>query len=337
MKINNTIIAGTCRYEILRELSSGGMGIVYEANQLGEEGFSKRVAIKEILSSYTENQHFVELFIGEAKLVGDLVHQNIVQIYHLGKRENSYYIVMEYIDGVNLDEFLSAHTQNDLPVPTEIGAFIASRICRGLHYAHNKKDTHGHHLEIVHRDISPKNIMVNYEGEVKIADFGVAKARNYMKLRENEFLLGKAAYMSPEQTRAEDTDGRSDIFTTGTVLYKMLTNVHPFTNRDDEVTISNVTTKEIAPPSTIRADIPRELESIVMKALDRDRTKRFQGAYDMGYALEHFMYHNRFGPNNLTLKAYLEKLIPPDTPQGELLDIEENTQATPVELLTDEI
>ncbi len=329
------LITGNCTYKIIREIARGGMAIVYEANQLGVEGFRKRVAFKEIRSSFTEDNHFVDLFIGEAKLVADLVHQNIVQIYHLGKRGNKFYIVMEHIDGINLEDFLKYHRAIDRQVPVEIGAFITSRICRGLGYAHDKKDSHGQPLGIVHRDVSPKNIMITHEGEVKLTDFGIAKARRYMAIQSHNFFLGKAAYMSPEQARSETTDMRSDVFSTGVLLYRMLTDLQPFEDKNSGATIQNVLSKEVIPAAGLRFNLPARMAEIIEKAMERDRDKRFQSAHDMGYALEHYMYHDRFGPTNLTLKAYMEKLLPqPQAILSEALEVDDDTLATPLTVLS---
>src|SRR5215210_6620188 len=169
-----TVIEENHRYTMVRRLAEGGMGAVYEAKQYGTEGFQKTVAIKTILESFSTNPEFVRLFIGEAKLVADLVHENIVQVYHLGKAGNIYYIALEFVEGINLEQFMDYHIDRGILVPVELGAFIISRVCRGLEYAHNKRGRDGLPLNIVHRDVSPKNVMLNYEGVVKLTDFGIA-------------------------------------------------------------------------------------------------------------------------------------------------------------------
>ncbi|MFO7871880.1 MAG: FHA domain-containing serine/threonine-protein kinase [Kiritimatiellia bacterium] len=191
-------IFGKVAYFLKRRISEGGMGAVYEAEQLGADGFIKKVAIKVILPKYVEKESFVSSFIGEAKLVANLVHQNIVQIHHFGRHENGYYIAMEYIDGTNLTDFMNRHRKLGLDIPMEIATFIASRVCRGLEYAHSKADEEGKPLGLVHRDVSPNNIMIAREGEVKLADFGVAKAAQFMEEEEGD-LVGSVEYMSPEQ------------------------------------------------------------------------------------------------------------------------------------------
>jgi serine/threonine protein kinase len=297
----------TKRYEMVRLIAEGGMGAVYEAKQFGAEGFEKTVAIKTILESYTSNAEFVRLFIGEAKLVADLVHENIVQVYHLGRWENCYYIALEYVDGINLEQCHNHHVERAMSLPVELGAFIISRICRGLEYAHNKRGRDGERLGIVHRDVSPKNILLNQEGVVKLTDFGIAKARMLMEQEEGEVLMGKVEYMSPEQARYQQTDCRSDVFSLGIVMYELLTGHHIFETDDIYETLRNVEKAPIPDPRTFRTDIPEDLAKINLRALDRDLAKRYQTAGEMGYELEYHMYHDRYGPTNVTLGNYLKE------------------------------
>lgn len=296
----------TKHYYMSRLLAEGGMGAVYEAQQFGAEGFQKTVAIKTILESFSTNPEFVRLFIGEAKLVADLVHENIVQVYHLGKTGNIYYIALEFVEGINMEHFIDYHIDRGIELPIELGAFIISRVCRGLEYAHNKRGRDGQHLNIVHRDVSPKNIMLNFEGVVKLTDFGIAKARQLMEQEEGEVLMGKVEYMSPEQARYEATDRRSDIFSLGIVMYELLTGHHIFETDDIYQTLDNVKDKPIDPPKKVRPELPDMVCEILMKALDRDVSKRYQTAGEMGVALEYYMYHNRYGPTNVTLGNYLK-------------------------------
>ncbi|MCA8938238.1 MAG: serine/threonine protein kinase, partial [Planctomycetes bacterium] len=190
------VIKDTNTFQLVRKIAEGGMGAVYEARQLGAEGFEKTMAVKTILEEFSANDDFTDMFIGEAKLVADLIHQHIVQIYQLGKFHRHYYIAMEYINGVNLEEFIEKHQQFEKRIPTEFCVYIASRVARALEYAHKKRNRHGELLGIVHRDVSPKNIMIEAEGVVKLTDFGIAKARNIMKDKEGDVLMGKVQYMS---------------------------------------------------------------------------------------------------------------------------------------------
>src|SRR6478752_9745312 len=198
------------------------MGIVYEAEQIGARDFVKRVAIKVIRQNYADQGQFIENFIGEAKLVADLIHTNIVQTYHLGETRGIYFIAMELIRGVNLEQFAQQLADKRRVLPRELAVFIVSRIARGLAYAHAKTDKDGKPLGIVHRDVSFKNIMIAYEGDVKLTDFGIAKARGLLQDNEGEVVAGKADYMSPEQADFRVTDKRSDLFSTGIVLAQLL-------------------------------------------------------------------------------------------------------------------
>ncbi len=314
-------IEETKTYELVRLIAKGGMGSVYEAKQFGAEGFEKTVAIKTILESYSQNDEFVRMFVGEAKLVADLVHQNIVQVYQLGHSDDLYYIAMEYVDGVNLEEYLDRHWRLKRDLPIELGAFIVSRVCRGLEYAHKKRGRDGHPLNIVHRDISPKNLMITYEGVGKLTDFGIAKARQLMEQREGEVLMGKVEYMSPEQAEYLPTDRRSDLFSLGIVMFEVLTGVHIFAVEDIYETLDNVKFKPIPDARHYRSDIPDDLMKILMKALTRDPDERYQDAGTMGYELERYMYHDRFGPTNVTLGRYLRELFEmPEPGEGRKAD-----------------
>ncbi len=303
-------IVDTFRFKLVRKIAEGGMGAVYEAIQLGADGFEKIVAIKTIIEDYSSDREFVEMFIGEAKLVADLIHQNIVQVYQLGKVGNRYYIAMEYVHGVNLEEFSERHIELEKKVPVDLVAFIVSRICLGLHYAHTKTDKEGNPLNVVHRDVSPKNIMIDTQGVVKVTDFGIAKAKAYMRNREGEVLMGKVQYMSPEQARFEQTDKRSDVFSLGIVMYELLAGQNIFSDDNTVITMKNITEREIPPVKYYNKDVPVELERIMMKALERDRTKRYQTADDFGYDLQYYMYHDRFGPTYQMLEAYLKEIFP---------------------------
>src|ERR1700704_851198 len=210
------------RYQITRKIFEGGMGIVYEAEQHGARNFIKRVAIKVIRQNYADQKQFIENFIGEAKLVADLIHTNIVQTYHLGETRGVFFIAMELIRGVNLEQFAQQLQDKKRQLPKELAVFIVSRIARGLAYAHAKTDKDGKPLGIVHRDVSLKNIMIAFEGDVKLTDFGIAKARGFLTDQEGEVVAGKADFMSPEQADFQITDKRSDLFSVGVVLANLL-------------------------------------------------------------------------------------------------------------------
>lgn len=298
------------RFRIVREIARGGMGIVYEAIQVGAEGFEKRVALKVILGELTADREFVDMFIGEAKLVADLVHENIVQIYQLGAVQGGYYMSLEFIDGVTLEDFVLRHQEVGRALPLELCVFIIARVCRALEYAHTKVDPEGNLLGIVHRDVSPGNVMMTYGGVVKLTDFGIAKARHLTRDQEGEILLGKARYMSPEQAQFKATDRRSDVFSAGILLYELLTGEPLFEGQDTIVTLESVVSRELPPLARVARGVPETVCKIVDKALQRDVRRRYQSAGAMGFDLEHFMYSNRFGPTNISLHRYLKMLFP---------------------------
>ncbi len=296
-------------YEMVRKIADGGMGYVYEACQRGAGQFRKTVAVKLIREEYSTIPEFQNNFIGEARLVADLVHTNIVQTYHLGMIGGQYFMVMEYVNGVNLEQFLDRHIELGKSIPVELAAFIVSRIARGLAYAHDKCDKDGRLLGIVHRDIGPKNIMIGYEGDVKLTDFGIAKALDLMYNEEGQVIAGKDEYLSPEQANYAVTDARADIFPLGIVLTELLLGKNIFRSDDRLESRRNILTLPIPQFSTLRADIPAKLETIIQKTLIRDRETRFQTATEVLTALEMYLYGDGYGPTNEKLGVYLRELM----------------------------
>jgi serine/threonine protein kinase len=303
-------------YEMTRKVADGGMGIVYEAIQRGAGQFKKIVAVKLIREEYSAIDEFQKNFIGEARLVADLIHTNIVQTYHLGQTGGQYFMVMEFVNGANLEQFVEKHRTTGMAVPIDLAAFIISRIARGLAYAHSKRDAEGRRLNIVHRDIGPKNIMIAYEGDVKLTDFGIAKALDLMYNEEGKVIAGKDEYLSPEQASYAVTDERADLFPLGIVLTEVLLGRNIFRSPDRMESRRNILSLPIPKFSTLRPDIDEKLEAIIQKALQRDRDKRYQTAYDMLNDLELYLYSDRYGPTNEKLGVYIKQLmgyVPPGT------------------------
>jgi serine/threonine-protein kinase len=284
------------------------MGVVYEAQQLGSGNFRKVVAVKLIREEYSAIEEFQKNFIGEARLVADLIHTNIVQTYHLGQVGGQYFMVMEFVRGVNLEQFIEQHRQIGRPIPIDLAAFIVSRIARGLTYAHSKCDREGRHLNIVHRDIGPKNVMLAYEGDVKLTDFGIAKALDLMYNEEGKVIAGKDEYLSPEQASYAITDARADLFPLGIVLTELLLGKNLFRSSDRAQSRRNILTMPIPKFATLRAEVDARLETIIQRALTRDRDKRYQSAADMLTDLELYLYSDRYGPTNEKLGVYLKEL-----------------------------
>lgn len=305
-------IEATLGLEICREIAKGGMGVVYEAKQLGVRGFEKIIAVKVLLSEAMDDAEFTEMFVGEARLVADLVHENIAQVYHLGQMPDKrrYFLAMEYIDGINLNQLMARHARLRKFIPAPYVAFIISRVCRGLEYAHTKRDRDGALLGVVHRDVSPSNVMTTWQGVVKLTDFGIAKARNLMRDQEGDVLLGKTGYMSPEQAQYQPTDLRSDIFSLGIVMYELLTGAVLFDVPDRQRALRNVLSKPIRPPRQLNPQIPEDLERLLMTALERNPEMRFQTAGEFGNELEFILYNDSFGPTNVKLAKYLRGVFP---------------------------
>ena len=297
------------RYEIVRKIFEGGMGIVYEAEQHGTRNFVKRVAIKVVRQNYADQQQFIDNFVGEAKLVADLIHTNIVQTYHLGETRGMFYIAMELIRGVNLEQFAQQLQDRRRVLPPELAVFITSRVARGLAYAHSKTDKDGKPLGIVHRDVSLKNIMIAFEGDVKLTDFGIAKAKGFLQDNEGEVVAGKADYMSPEQADFKVTDRRSDLFSTGVVLANLLLGRNIFKAATAEESRQRIMRQAIPDFRELDARIDERLNEILHRALVRDLDKRYPSADELLYDLEHYIYHKGYGPTNETLGKFIRELF----------------------------
>ena len=297
------------RYDIVRKIFEGGMGIVYEAEQHGAREFVKRIAIKVIRQNYADQKQFIENFIGEAKLVADLIHTNIVQTYHLGETRGIFFIAMELIRGVNLEQFAQQLTDKRRVLPRELAVFIVSRIARGLAYAHAKTDKNGKPLGIVHRDVSFKNIMIAFEGDVKLTDFGIAKAKGFLIDNEGEVVAGKADYMSPEQANFQITDKRSDLFSAGVVLAHLVLGRNVFKGNSAEESRNHMLSLPIPDFRTLDERVDNRLNEILQRALSRDLDKRYPTADELLYDLEHYIYHSGYGPTNETMGKYIRELF----------------------------
>ena len=295
--------------EVLRIIAEGGMGIVYEALQHGEGDFRKRIAIKVIREEYSCIEEFRRNFIGEARLVADLIHTNIVQTYHLGETNDQYFMTMEYVDGITLASFIERHINTNQAIPADLATFIVSRVCRGLSYAHQKHDSNGRPLGIVHRDVNPRNIMLGHEGDVKLTDFGIAKALDLMYNEEGKVIAGKDEYLSPEQARREITDARADLFSCAVVLAEMLLGDNIFEADCGETTRRNILELTIPDFTEMRRDLDPRLDDILQHAFKRDRNKRYQSAQSMLTALERFIYGEGYGPTNEKLALYIDDLF----------------------------
>ncbi|MBW1855151.1 MAG: serine/threonine protein kinase [Deltaproteobacteria bacterium] len=266
-------------YKLRDKIAVGGMAEVYTADYIREDGFRKRVAIKRILPHIANNVEFIKMFTQEARLAALLQHPNIVQIYDFGKLNNDYYIAMEYIHGRNLAQMMSAQKSE---MDIEKTVFIISGVCRGLQYSHLKRDEHtGEMLNIVHRDISPQNILISFEGEVKITDFGICKAACEPSLTKAGTIKGKVCYLSPEQALGKTVDNQTDIYALGIIFYEMISGKRLYQFRSEIEAIRSIPEKEIAPLKILRPEITDELNTIVMKCLEKNKSVRYHSAQEL--------------------------------------------------------
>ncbi|MCC5021358.1 MAG: serine/threonine protein kinase [Candidatus Synoicihabitans palmerolidicus] len=296
-------------YEMVRKIADGGMGLVYEAVQNGSGKFRKRVAVKLIREEYSAIAEFQKNFIGEARLVADLIHTNIVQTYHLGEVSGQYFMVIKLVNGLSLEQFLERHRELDRPMPVEIAAFIVSQSrARSRLRSHQMRRSRTP-AGIVHRDIGPKNILLSWEGDVKLTDFGIAKALDLMYNEEGEVIAGKDEYLSPEQASYAVTDARADLFALGIVLTELLLGRNIFRAPDRlDSRRNNILGMKIPQFSDLRAGIDPALENIIQKSLRRDRNRRYQSAFEMLNDLEVYLYSDHYGPTNEKLGVYLRDL-----------------------------
>jgi len=278
------------KYYLLERISVGGMAEVFKAKAFGEAGFERLVAVKRILPSIAEDNEFIAMFVDEAKLAVQLTHPNIAQIFELGKVGDSYFIALEYVAGKDMRAIFERAKKRTEAIPVPMACFMVMKLCEGLDYAHNKKDSAGRSLELVHRDVSPQNILVSYDGDVKLIDFGIAKAASKSSKTQAGILKGKFGYMSPEQVRGLQVDRRSDVFAVGICLYELLTTERLFVGESDFSTLEKVRNVEITPPTFYNKKIPEELENIVLKALAKHPEDRYRSSMDLHDDLQSFMY-----------------------------------------------
>jgi len=270
-------------YRLIRKIAQGGMAELFLAEYIREDGFKRTVAIKKILPHLVENQDFVDMFIREARLAALLQHPNIVQIFDLIKFHNANYIAMEYVEGKNLAEIL-AHEKKGLPIG--LSTFLIQKISAGLYYSHTKKNADtGESLHIVHRDVSPQNMLVSFKGEVKISDFGISKARSEPSFTQAGVIKGKLAYLSPEQALGKETDHQSDLYALGIIFYEILSGKRLYKFENELEALTALPKTIIKPIIEVRTDIPDELNKIVMKCLEKDKKMRYQSCKEINDAL----------------------------------------------------
>jgi serine/threonine-protein kinase len=278
------------KYKIIEKLDSGGMAEIYRGEAESIQGFKKQVAIKRILPHLTKNQKFVAMFLDEARLCLYLNHANIVHVFDIGRSGSTYFIVMEYVDGMNLRSLTDSLRRQTRRLDVARAIYIMMEICKGLGYAHDMTGPDGQSLNIVHRDVSPPNILLSKMGEVKLVDFGLAKAASQLEQTDPGVVKGKFSYLSPEAASGVDVDYRTDIFACGIILFEMLTGRRLFYGETDYQTVELVRQARVPSLPALNAEIPPELDQIVHRALARDPAHRFQHAYEIQDALAQFLF-----------------------------------------------
>jgi len=297
------------RYEVISHLATGGMAQIYLARQSGLGAFERHVVLKTILRERATDQRFITMFLDEAKLAATLNHQNIAQVYEVDEAEGSYFMAMEYVHGENARAILETTIRRGWTVPLELAVMIVSGAAAGLHHAHERKGKGGQPLNIVHRDVSPANIMVGYDGSVKVLDFGIAKAEERATKTVGGTIKGKYGYMSPEQCKGKPIDRRSDIFALGICLYEMTTLRRAFKGNDDFETMKRIVAGDVMLPSVAVPGYPRELEAIILTAMANDPNARFQTAQEMIEALDAFAVRAKLTGSNTAMGRFMVQLF----------------------------
>ncbi|MBV71313.1 MAG: hypothetical protein CMH52_08180 [Myxococcales bacterium] len=279
-------------YYLFQRIAVGGMAEVFRAASYGVEAFERIFAVKRVLPQIAEDQEFIDMFIDEAKIAVQLSHANIGQVFELGNAEESYFIAMEFVSGKDTRAVFDRMRSRGERLDISMCCHIIKEVCEALEYAHNKRNEIGEPLNLIHRDVSPQNILISYEGEVKLIDFGIAKAAGKANKTQSGILKGKFGYMSPEQIRGKPIDGRSDLFSLATVLYELLTLERCFQGVDDFSTLEKVRKVDFKRPTLLNRAIPPELERIIYRGLTRNPTDRFQSAAEFQDALQKYLYQS---------------------------------------------
>lgn len=297
------------RYSILEKIDAGGMAEVFKGKAASLRGFEKLVAIKRVLPALSKNTKFIGMFLDEARLSLHLNHANVVQTFDIGMTDNAYFIVMEWIDGSNLKGLLETIVDRQMRLPREQAVYIAIEICKGLSHAHNRKDPDGRPLNIVHRDVSPPNVLLSREGEVKLVDFGLAKAASQVSITDPGVVKGKFGYLSPEAAYGKAVDVRADVFATGIVLWEMLAGRRLFEGATDLATVEQVRAARV--PSLLGhvQDLEPRLEAIIAKALARDPRERYQSTEALGHDLARYLFEHKLLVTSYDIAMLVKRVL----------------------------
>jgi len=294
------------KYRVIKRLEAGGMAEVFVGEAVSVQGFKKQVAIKRVLPHLAQNQDFIEMFLDEARLSAKLTHANIVSVFDISAREDTYFLVMEFVDGANLKKIVENIFARKKHIPLGQATYICIEACRGLSYAHELTGEAGEGLGIVHRDISPPNIMVTKRGEVKVADFGLAKAGTQLSQTDPGVVKGKFSYLSPEAALGEEVDARTDVFSLGIVLWEMLAGRRLFLGESDYATVKLVQKANIPRLAPLNAEVDEEFEEVLLRALTQDPNHRYQSAREFGDALAGYLYGRQLKVTSYELAALVQ-------------------------------
>jgi serine/threonine-protein kinase len=307
------------RYVLLERIGVGGMAEIFKAVAKGAEDFKKVLVIKRILLPYSKDPNFVSMFIEEAKMCASLQHPNIVTIYEFDQIEGQYYIAMEYVHGKDLQKTMARANRMQRRFPIEMVLYIVGEVCKALSYAYNARDSHGNLLKIIHRDVSPSNIIISFEGNVKVTDFGVAKAQT-SKEKGPRVLKGKLGYMSPEQVTGKELDHRSDIFSLGIILFECSTLKRLFLGRTDLQTLINVKEADVEKRLLRHPEIPKGVAKVLQKALAKERENRYENAQAFLKDIEDYLYQEQKRPSSQELQTFMHDLFPEEA-EAEILPL----------------
>ena len=306
------------RYRLIRRLAIGGMAELFLARAEGSSGFEKGVVLKCILPQYQDDQEMMRMFLDEARLAGRLTHPNIVQVFDSGQQEGKHFFTMEYVHGRDLQTVLHHCRSRGEKLTLEQVVHITLAVASGLHYAHESKDNAGQPMGIVHRDVSASNVLVGYDGMVRVTDFGIAKAASRQTATRTGVIRGKAACMSPEQCRGETVDRRSDLFALGTLLYELTTLRRPFAGENDYAILNKIVNEDAIAPSQLDSNYPAQLEQIVLRALQKDVDDRYATAREIQVDLENFAREQQMVVSPLELARTMEEWFSPIPPYPDL-------------------
>lgn len=322
------------RYELLHKIAAGGMAEIFLARQWGQGGFLRDVVIKRLFTHYAEHERALRMFQDEARLLSELSHPNIPQVYDLGYSDGYWYLAMEYVRGVSLADLCRAAAKAQKPMPLSVAIGIAQQVCMALHHAHERTDREGQPLRIVHRDVTPHNIMISLDAMVKVMDFGVAQTSARVDTDAGA-VRGTYAYMGPEQVRGKPLDKRADVFAVGVILYELTTGRRLFRGSDIQV-MTQIVERDVAPPSTLLHNYPQELETIVLGALSRDRSKRTPSAAHLALALDQFCMRHGLVTGPLMISHYIRSLFPYERAHEEGMGIAQVASAPAAAVVAEE-